>query len=393
VQLTTRRKNIISGLVALVLLTAATTVGVRWSFGEYDDVYPLKASFTSAGEGLQKGSDIKIRGVNIGTVSSITLVDGQALVVMNINAGNQIPVSATATVRAKTLFGEKFIDITPGDKEASTNPDDFYSTHGEQLDRCDKSKQPNNSCTTGGFELEQVLADAYPVLKKIDPAELMTVVHTLAEAGRGLGPNINRSIVNGEKVFDVNAAHDADTRQFLSDLAKVSDQLGVRADDLMQAANDLNIALPTLNSRPDELNSLLVQTARLSDDMADVLRNNQGFIDKAFGGGQQVLNVLFDHRNDIVPLIVGLREYVQTLTEITRIGVGDGSLMGAVKSITCPDPTLFNCGGQSAAATANGPLGPGVPGVTVPGVPAVGGTAQDSGVAQFLQQLAQMGAS
>src|SRR4051812_22766652 len=247
-QLTTRTRNIITGLVALVLVTAAVTVGVRWSFGEYDDVYPIKASFTSAGEGLQKGSDIKIRGVNIGVVSSIELRDGRALVTMNISAGNKIPLSATATVRAKTLFGEKFIDIAPGDKEGSKNPDDFYSTDGGSLDRCDKSKQPGNSCTTGGFELEQVLADAYPVLKKIDPAELMTVVHTLAEAGHGLGPNINRSIVNGEKVFDVNAAHDADTRQFLSDFAKLSDQLGLRADDLVRAANDLNIALPTLRS-------------------------------------------------------------------------------------------------------------------------------------------------
>src|SRR3954469_25585556 len=129
----------IVGLVALVLVAASITVSVRWSFGEYDDVYPLKASFTSAGEGLQKGSDIKIRGVNIGNVSSIELVDGNALVTMNISAGNEIPVSATATVRAKTLFGEKFIDIAPGDKEASKDPADFYSTQGELLDRCDKS--------------------------------------------------------------------------------------------------------------------------------------------------------------------------------------------------------------------------------------------------------------
>src|SRR6476469_1863835 len=97
-KLTTRTRNIITGLVALVLVVAAITVSVRWSFGEYDDVYPLKASFTSAGEGLQKGSDVKIRGVNVGNVGSIALVDGRALVTMNINGTTKIPVSATATV-------------------------------------------------------------------------------------------------------------------------------------------------------------------------------------------------------------------------------------------------------------------------------------------------------
>ncbi len=60
------------------------------------------------------------------------------------------------------------------------------------------------------------------------------------------------------------------------------------------------------------------------------------FIDKSFNGGQQVLDLLNDHRNDIVPLVVGLREYLQTLTEIIRIPVGDGTLMGAVKSLSGP---------------------------------------------------------
>lgn len=370
--LTTRNRDIISGLIALVLVLSAMTIGVSWSFGSYDDTYRVKGSFDAAGQGLQKNSDVKIRGVNVGKVAKVDLVDGRALVTMDINSSNKIPETATATVRAKTLFGEKFVDIVPGAGEAS-GP--FYSTSGALLDKCDKDAQPEHSCTTGGFELERVLGDAYPLLKQIKPAELMTVIHTLADAGRDLGPNINRQIVNSKTVLDVNAAHDADTRQFLADLAKLSEQLGVRADDLVQAADDLNIALPTLNSRAGKLNSLLSQTARLSNDVADLLRNNKDFIDKSFGGGQEVLNVVYDHRNDVVPLVIGLREYLQTLTEITRIPVGDGTLMAAVKSLTCP-PT--------------GPL-PGVLGCQQ-GVAAASEASSDpTGVQQLLAHLAALG--
>jgi len=392
VLLTTRNRNIISGLIALVLLFAGITIGVKWSFGAFDDVYPLKASFDAAGQGLQKGSDIKIRGVNVGKVSTVKLVDGRALVTMELTRATKVATSAIATVRAKTLFGEKFIDIEPGAKEASTDPNDFYSTKGELLDRCDKDQQPDHSCTKGGFELERVLGDAYPLLKKIDPVELMTVVHTLADAGRGLGPNINRSLVNGQKVLDVNAAHDADTRQFLADLAKLADQLGVRADDLVAAADSLNVALPTLNSRGDELNSLLVQTARLSNDVADLLRNNKDFIDKSFGGGQEVLNVLYDHQNDVVPLIIGLREYVQSLAEITRLDAGDGTLMAAVKSITCPAPNIFQCNFSSSAAT--GTSAAAAPGSPTTDSPSAGASpVQPSSLEQLLAQLAQLGVS
>src|SRR3954452_7905976 len=164
--LTPRRKNMISGLISLVLVTALIFIGVSWSFGAYDSSYKLKASFDAAGEGLQKNSDIKIRGINIGKVDSVTLVNGRAVVTMSINGGDKIPLSATATVRSKTLFGEKFIDIAPGLGEGN-GP--YYGHDGELLDRCDVGQQPTHSCTVGGFELEQVLADAYPLLQKIRP--------------------------------------------------------------------------------------------------------------------------------------------------------------------------------------------------------------------------------
>jgi phospholipid/cholesterol/gamma-HCH transport system substrate-binding protein len=399
IELTPRRKNVISGLIALVLMFSAASLGVQASFGAFADTYPLKASFDAAGQGLSKGSDVKIRGVNIGKVATVKLVDDRALVIMDIDAANQIPLSTTAVVRAKTLFGEKFVDLAPGAGEAS-GP--FYSHKGETLDKCDTANQPEHSCTTGGFEIEQVLADAYPILQKIQPAELMTVIHSLAEAGAGLGPNINRTLVNSQKILDVNAAHDADTRQFLVDLAKLADQLGVRADDLVQTATDLNVALPTLNGRADELNTLLVQTARLSDDVADLLRNNKAFIDKSFAGGQATLDLLFDDQNDIIPLVVGLREYVQSLTNVTHIPAGDGTLMAAVKGITAGQTCMFlPCPGTGAAAAAAGPNAAALPGAIAgpagsgPSAGANTGAspAPPSTVKQLMDYLAKLGTS
>ena len=386
-QLTTRNRNIVTGLIALVLSFGMIVVGVKYSFGEFDDVYPLKASFANAGQGLQKGSDVKVRGVNVGKVQSVKLVNGRALVTMQINHGTKIPTTATATVRPKTLFGEKFVDVALGEGEGK-GP--YYATSGELLDKCDKSKQPEQSCAVGGFELEQVLGDAYPLLSKIDPGELFTVVDTLAQGGKGLGPAINRQIVNGQKVLDVMAAHDADTRQFLTDLATLSDQLGVRAEDLVSAANDLNVALPTLNARADKLTTLLQQTARLSDDVADLLLNNKAFIDKSFAGGQQVLDTIYDRRNELIPLVFGIREYLQTLTQSIRIPVGDGTLMAAVKSLTAADscaifvgacaPAAASTGGQAAQSAPTGTL-------DVPNAPAT------SDVTDLLLYLARLGAS
>jgi hypothetical protein len=85
----------------------------------------------------------------------------------------------------------------------------------------------------------------------------------------------------------------------------------------------------------------------------------------------------------VVPLVIGLRQYVQTLTEVIRIRVGDGTLMGAVKGIIgnqlC---ALIPCtdGGTGAIASAAPPAPPAPtapPAVTTP--PAAGSDQGDLG--------------
>ena len=388
-ELTVRRKNIISGLIALVLVMSVIVLGVASSFGRFDDVYQVTASFDAAGQGLQHGSDVKVRGVNIGKVSSVKLVDGRAKVFMDIDTGQRIPMRAEAVVRPKTLFGEKFVDLVPcpDPKDPSltstatgTCPEEgagpFYPTNGKGAFPDDK--------TLGGFELERVLANAYPLLRDIDPAELGTVISTLAQSGKGLGDEVNRTIVNSEKLADIFAKHDADQRQFLADLAKVSTQLGARSDDLVGLANSLNTALPPLNSRSGQLNDLLVQLGRLSNDVADLLEANTAFIDASLGPGDAVIQMLYDHRGDLVPLVVGLRTYVQTLAEVIRIPLGDGTYMAGVRAllggaacslIICPGVTANAPAGAAATTAAPVDTSGGTP--LVPNGPAGDGTSRD----------------
>ncbi len=313
----------ISGLIAVVLVSGATTLGVKFSFGAFDDGYDLKASFAAAGQGLINDSDVKLRGVNIGRVKGIELVDGRALVTLFINDSDRIPRSADAVIRPKTLFGEKFVDIVPGDLETSSNPDDFYR---------DGDTFPQEK-TLGGFELEKVLTDTYPILQAIDPAELANVIGTLADAGEGLGPSINRQIVNTDELLDVSVAHDADFRQFVADLALLSEELAGRAGDVVGGAQDLNQALPVLTERGDRLNTLLVQAARLSGDLADLLDNNREFIEKNIVQGGETIQILFDERAQLAPTVTGLRQYLQTLTEAAHVALDDGTLMAGVKAI------------------------------------------------------------
>ncbi|WP_436796016.1 MCE family protein [Actinospongicola halichondriae] len=341
---TERNRNMISGAIGMVILLALISVGIKASFGAFDGGYRIQGSFAAAGQGLLAGSDVKVRGVNIGEVSKIELVDNRALVTMRINDGRDIPVDAQAVIRPKTLFGEKFVDVIPGDSELS-GP--YLETAAS--DDC-PTELPCITDTLGGFELERVLADTYPVLKAIDPAELALILDELANAGDGLGGTVNRSIVNSATLSELAASNDAEFRQFTSDLALLSETLDEVAPDLLRGARDLNVALPSLNARGDELNTALVQLGRLSGDLADLLENNVEFTTNALTNGSKSLDLLFNKRNKIQPLLLGLEQYTSTLAEAIRIEAEDGSMMAAVKNLVSVSEILAGALPAEAAA-------------------------------------------
>lgn len=347
---TERNRNMISGAIGIVILLALVTIGIKASFGAFDGGYKIQGSFAAAGQGLIAGSDVKVRGVNVGEVSKIELVENRALVTMRIDDGRQIPVDASAVIRPKTLFGEKFVDVIPGDAELSGPYLGETAADGCPTDL------PCIAETLGGFELERVLADTFPILQAIDPAELAVVLDELANSGDGLGTTINRSIVNAAALNELAASNDAEFRQFTADLALLSEELDVLAPELLRGARDLNVALPSLNARADQLDEALVQLGRLSGDLADVLENNTDFTENALTNGSKTLQILFDKRAKLQPLLIGLEQYTSTLAEAIRIEAADGTLMAAVKALVSVQETVGLSSEASAAEQSTPPV-------------------------------------
>jgi phospholipid/cholesterol/gamma-HCH transport system substrate-binding protein len=347
-----RAVRVVTGMVALVLTAAAVVVAVKYANGSLDATYPLTARFGTAGQGLVQGSDVKIHGVDVGRVARVRLADGRAVVRMDIDAGEEVPTAAQAVIRPKTLFGEKFVDIDPGPAEAS-GP---FLRGGGSI-----------TTTVGGYELEQVLGGLAPILRAVRPEELVVVLDTLARAGQGEGPVLNRLLGNLRTLADVQAAHDPDLERFLSDLAPLTGEIDRRAGDVVAGAAALDQALPVIERGGTQLSALLDQTARLSADLADVLQADRPVLEKEVTEGGKVLSLLAARSDRIGPLVVGVRQYLQVQTEVIRVPYGDGTLLAAVKLVVgedclggrvppCPSATT---GGAGAAAARGGATGTG----------------------------------
>jgi phospholipid/cholesterol/gamma-HCH transport system substrate-binding protein len=96
-------------LVAVLLFILST----RLEEGEVKEGYTLTVRFNSV-DGLEAKAPVRIAGVKVGQVESITLDEGRAVLRLRISSGTSIPVDSHAELRTEGLLGEKYLAIVPG---------------------------------------------------------------------------------------------------------------------------------------------------------------------------------------------------------------------------------------------------------------------------------------
>jgi phospholipid/cholesterol/gamma-HCH transport system substrate-binding protein len=100
---------VIVGIVAFAYL--AVDLGhARW-FGSRG--YRVIADFPSVGD-LERGSSVEIAGVDVGRVESVSLVDDEARVVLDIEPGVRLADDSIAAIKTQGLIGENYVSISPG---------------------------------------------------------------------------------------------------------------------------------------------------------------------------------------------------------------------------------------------------------------------------------------
>jgi phospholipid/cholesterol/gamma-HCH transport system substrate-binding protein len=120
-----KRSLIETLLGAVVLLLAGFFVITAWRSSSIatTDGYVLKATFDKI-DGVAIGTDVKISGIKVGSVTSLSL-DPQsylATVGMNISEAYRLPVDTVAAVQSEGLLGGTYLALIPGGDENMLKP-------------------------------------------------------------------------------------------------------------------------------------------------------------------------------------------------------------------------------------------------------------------------------
>lgn len=120
------RRNVIETVLGgVVLAVAGFFLAFAYSSANLRKVdgYDVTASFTSIA-GLQAGSDVRISGVKVGTITALTLdpVTYQAVVHMSVDRSVKLTKDTAAVVASESMLGGKFLALEPGGDEETIKP-------------------------------------------------------------------------------------------------------------------------------------------------------------------------------------------------------------------------------------------------------------------------------
>ncbi|GII02558.1 MCE family protein [Planobispora takensis] len=262
----------------------------------------LSATFTRAGQGLDTNSPVKIRGITVGGVSSVTLdVQGRAVVTMHVEPGVKVPETVTAAIEPTSVFGPKFVDLVLGAGE-STGP---YLGAGAVITR-----------TRAPVDLSDSLADAYEGLGAVDPADITAIVHTLGRGLDGKGPRIGEIVDSAGKVVGVAHRHREDFQRFIGDTAALSESLSDKGDEVVGIASDVNVLTPGLLERADKIRALLREFDELSSLSAYGLRTHRDDLRAAVNAGERAAALIYAQLGLAGDGVRGLNQILNVLNDL-----------------------------------------------------------------------------
>ena len=124
-------KKPVETIMGLVVLTIAILfLAFAYNVSDLQVVkgYTLSAEFMKVG-GLSTGSDVRINGIKVGTVTgqSLNNEDYTVKVTFSISSDVKLPKDSTVAIVSDGLMGNKFVKIEPGNSKEFLNDGDSFA--------------------------------------------------------------------------------------------------------------------------------------------------------------------------------------------------------------------------------------------------------------------------
>jgi phospholipid/cholesterol/gamma-HCH transport system substrate-binding protein len=290
-----------NGVMGIILLVVA--IGVGQSFASVPMLFATPtyyAQFSDTG-GLNKSDKVRIAGVDVGKVRSMS-IDGDKVVIGFGLDGTQIGTQTRASIRTDTILGRRNIELEP----RGTDP-----------------LRPNGVLPLGQTTTPYQIYDAFfDVTKAASGWDTQTVkksLNVLSETIDQTYPHLSAALDGVARFSDTIGKRDDQIKQLLANANKIAGILGNRSAQVNQLLVNAQSLLGAINERNYAVSVLLERVGQFSEQVKGFIDDNPN-LNRVLEQLRTISDVLRDRRFDLMQTLTTVAKFVASLGEAVASG-------------------------------------------------------------------------
>ena len=312
--------------VIAVLMTFVIAAIKRPVSGE---THSYTAIFTDA-NGLKTGDDVRMYGVQVGKVQSISLDDNRARVGLTVQDGRSVYDTSRLAIRYQNLTGQRYVDI-----QQPPQP-------GTEIDA---GATIGTNATVASFDITGLFNGLEPVLAEFSPGALNQFAASLLAViegnGTGIGPALDAIETLSGYVSDRQAVISA----LVANLSQISDQIGGRSPQLITLIEGITQVFITLQENFDGVVDFAMTAPKVLTPLNSLLAT-LGLTPDTNPDLDHIVGLLFPDPDQAVEVLGRLPTLLQSLNALIP-DTGPGvNLTCTNGSATAPAPLQILIAGQ-----------------------------------------------
>jgi phospholipid/cholesterol/gamma-HCH transport system substrate-binding protein len=322
---------LVAVITGLVLVTAGFFSGTFRSF------VPVTLRSDRSGLVMESGGKVKMRGVEVGRVASISAGSQSVSVQLEIfpDQIRYIPANVRAQIRATTAFGAKYVDLIYPE-----NPSRKRLAAGAVL-------LSRNVST----EVNTVFQNLVDVLHQVDPPKLNSVLTALADGVRGQGQRIGEATTAANDVLLALNPRSETMRRDWQAFGELSKTYDAAAQDILRTLDAAGTTSQTITNHRAQLNALLLNTIGFARAGIQLLGpSEKNFID-SINAFAPTMDLLMKYNPEYTCLLQGAKKFYdqgsQSIGGNGRTVVLDAGILWGNDPFVYPDnlPVVAGKGG------------------------------------------------
>jgi phospholipid/cholesterol/gamma-HCH transport system substrate-binding protein len=253
-------------------------------------------AYFSEAAGLKPDDPVRVSGVKVGKVDSLSLAHGAVLVkfrVKNAFLGNR----SEAAIKIETVLGAKYLQLVPiGTSEL------------------DADTPIPLSRTASPYDVVQAFSDLSTTIDQIDTTQLASSFEVLSQTFANTPDDVRTSLQGLARLSTTISSRDAQLQQLLAATKSVTQVLADRNGEFTKLILDSNTLLQEVQARRQLIDQILANTQRLAQQLSGLVADNRSALTPALQQLSTVTDILSRNRQALGQTVANLAPFVRVFT-------------------------------------------------------------------------------